>query len=249
MIAVELMPFVRTGAAILLLVAISTIALRLLRVRHPLRPAVAVLRGAIQLLVLALILSGIIADGRWVAVFLAVMFPSAVIMATRRVGRGARGSLLVGCSIAAGVLVACSVIFATGAIEFSSRYVLALGSMIIGGSMTVCSVVGRGFSTALTDRWDEVEGWLALGATPRQASIRLARTAAETALLPLTDQARTTGIVVLPGAFIGAIFGGLSPVEAGLFQITVLAGLIAAGSIVVLTLLIGMTATVSRPSD
>jgi putative ABC transport system permease protein len=76
----------RTLAAILLLIGISAAALRLLRLRHPLGPALAVARGAVQLTVLALILSGIIADGRWVAIFLTVMFLTAVIWEGGRLG-------------------------------------------------------------------------------------------------------------------------------------------------------------------
>ncbi len=51
------------------------------------------------------------------------------------------------------------------------------------------------------------------------------------ALIPSTDQTKTTGLVTLPGAFVGAIFGGISPLEAGRFQIIVLAAIMAAGSI------------------
>lgn len=43
-----------------------------------------------------------------------------------------------------------------------------------------------------------------------------------------TDQTKTTGLVTLPGAFVGAIFGGVSPLEAGRFQIVVLAAIMAA---------------------
>jgi len=51
------------------------------------------------------------------------------------------------------------------------------------------------------------------------------------ALIPSTDQTKTTGLVTLPGAFVGAIFGGVSPLEAGRFQIVVLAGIMAAGTV------------------
>jgi putative ABC transport system permease protein len=37
--------------------------------------------------------------------------------------------------------------------------------------------------------------------------------------------------VTLPGAFVGAIFGGVSPLEAGRFQVVVLASIMAAGAI------------------
>lgn len=51
------------------------------------------------------------------------------------------------------------------------------------------------------------------------------------ALIPSTDQSKTTGLVTLPGAFVGVIFGGISPLAAGLFQIVVLASIMAAGSV------------------
>ena len=45
------------------------------------------------------------------------------------------------------------------------------------------------------------------------------------ALLPAFDQSKSTGLVTLPGAFVGALFGGASPVEAAQFQLVVLAGI------------------------
>jgi putative ABC transport system permease protein len=50
------------------------------------------------------------------------------------------------------------------------------------------------------------------------------------ALVPTVDQTKTTGLVTLPGAFVGAVFGGLSPLDAGRFQIVVLAAITAAGA-------------------
>ena len=97
--------------------------------------------------------------------------------------------------------------------------------------MTTATLSGRRTHQGLLSRWDEVEGWLALGATPRRATIDIARRAIGEALVPSIDQTKTTGLVTLPGAFVGAIFGGVSPIEAGRFQIVVLAGLMAAGAI------------------
>lgn len=125
--------------------------------------------------------------------------------------------------------------FFTGAVEYSPRFVLAVGAMVTGNAMTVASVTGRSFAQLRADRWCEVEAWLALGATPRRATRDLRRRAIHDALLPGTDQIKTTGLVVLPGAFVGAIFGGLSPLEAGRFQLVVLAAIIAAGAITSVT--------------
>ena len=59
----------------------------------------------------------------------------------------------------------------------------------------------------------------------------MARHAIRSALIPTVDQTKTTGLVTLPGAFVGAIFGGVSPLEAGRFQLVVLAGIMAAGAV------------------
>ena len=103
--------------------------------------------------------------------------------------------------------------------------------------MTIATLAGRHFAEAVYERWDEVEAWLALGATRRQSTLDLARRSVYSALIPSTDQTRTTGLVTLPGAFVGAIFGGLSPLEAGRFQIVVLASIMAAGAITAVALI------------
>lgn len=148
-----------------------------------------------------------------------------------------------------GPLVVMAIVFVTGAIEFSPRYVLAIGGIVIGNTMTIAILTQRVFRTSVLDHWDEVEGWLALGATPRQSTLDLGRRAIHTALLPSIDQTRTTGIVVLPGAFVGAIFAGASPLEAGRFQVVVLACILAAGVLTSVTLTRLSGSVARRPLD
>ena len=47
----------------------------------------------------------------------------------------------------------------------------------------------------------------------------------------------TVGLVTLPGAFVGALFGGASPLQAARFQLVVLVGLLAAESVAAVVLL------------
>ena len=68
------------------------------------------------------------------------------------------------------------------------------------------------------------------------------------ALIPSVDQTKTTGLVTLPGAFVGAIFGGLSPLEAGRFQIVVLASIMAAGSVTAILLITLLAPVRVRPA-
>jgi putative ABC transport system permease protein len=159
------------------------------------------------------------------------MFAVATATATHRIGWswGRLGVVAMAMTVSVGCTL--GIVFATGAIELSPRYALAIGGIIIGGAMATASLAGRHLAQGTWERWDEIEGWLALGATPRQATTDIARAAIREALIPTTDQTKTTGLVTLPGAFVGAIFGGVSPIEAGQFQLVVLAGLLAAGAI------------------
>lgn len=232
---------VRALAAVVLLLGLAVLVLHLAGVSHRWATATAVLRGALQLAVISIVLTGVISHPGWVAVALAVMFTVAVLTSTRRVSWTRHHLAITAGSMGAGVLLALGVVFGTGALDFTPRYLLAFGGIIIGGAMTVTTLAGRRLAQAIRDRWDEIEGWLALGATPRQATREIARDAIRESLIPATDQTRTTGLVTLPGAFVGAIFGGVSPVEAGLFQIVVLAGIIAAGAVTA-TLVVTLTA-------
>nr|WP_274636373.1 ABC transporter permease [Microbacterium bovistercoris] len=220
-----------TLVGVAVLAAVTTGVLLLFRVPAAWTPLLAILRGAVQLAVISVILSGIITQPGWIAVALCVMFAIAASVATGRIGWSWRSMTMMTGSMGAGILLAAVIVFSTGALEFTPRYALAIGAIVIGNAMTIATLTGRMLTTAVIDHWDEVEGWLALGATPRQSTIGLARRAVRDALIPTIDQTKTTGLVVLPGAFVGAIFGGISPLEAGRFQLVVLAAIMTAGSL------------------
>ena len=236
-----------TLVGVLVLVAVATAVLLLARAPSPWAPALAVLRGTVQLALISLVLSGVIRDPLWIAAALVVMFGVATTTAARRLGTLRTRFLPVTLAMSAGIVGALGIVFLTGAIAFTPRYVLAVGGIVIGNAMTSATLSGRRFVESVDDRWDDVEGWLALGATPRQSTADLVRRAVHAAMVPSTDQTRTTGLVTLPGAFVGAIFGGVSPIEAGRFQIVVLAAIIAAGAIVATTLTHTLAPVRTRP--
>ena len=240
-------PWLTTLIAVAALAGIATAALVIMRVPSPWAGVWALTRAALQLTALSLVLTGIIQDPLWVALGLVVMLIAAIWTAARRAGTPLRGVGPLALSMLLGPLVVMTVAFASGAIELSPRYALAIGGIIIGNTMTVAILTQRIHRAAVHDHWDEVEGWLALGATPWESTRDLARGAIRTSLLPSIDQTRTTGIVVLPGAFVGAIFAGASPFEAGRFQLVVLAGILAAGALTATTLLRMTGAAATRP--
>jgi putative ABC transport system permease protein len=218
------------------------------RAPHPVAPLLAIVRGLAQLAVISVILTGVITSLLWVAVALAVMFSVATATATRRLGWSGRHLGVVAGGMSAGILLTLGIVFMTGAIAFTPRYALAIGGIVIGNSMSITTIGGRRLSESINDHWDEVEGWLALGATPRQSTVTLAKQAIYSALIPTTDQTKTTGLVTLPGAFVGAIFGGVSPLEAGRFQIVVLAAIMAAGAITASIVVSALAPVRQRPT-
>ena len=70
--------------------------------------------------------------------------------------------------------------------------------------MTATTLASQRMLDDVASGWATVEGWLALGAGPEQAVREPARVAAGAALLPVLDQTRNVGLVVLPGAYVGA---------------------------------------------
>ena len=238
----------RTLLGVATLTAVATAVLLLTRAPLAFAPASAILRGLVQLSVISVILGGVIRDPVWVGVALLVMFSVAVSVAHRRLGGGRANLRIVLLAMATGVAVAVLVVFGTGALTLSARYALAIGGIVVGNTMSIATIGGRRFLEATGDRWEEVEGWLALGATPRIATRGIARTAVHAALIPSTDQTKTTGLVTLPGAFVGAIFGGLSPLEAGRFQIVVLAAIMCAGALTAAVLISLMRDVETRPA-
>jgi putative ABC transport system permease protein len=222
---------VRLLLGVLLLLTLMAVVLRAARVPVGWAPHYAVARGALQLTVVGLLLHGVFTAPGWVALALGVMLAIAIWTAAGRLSGLPRPLPAVAVSVVAGVGVVLAVVFGVRMLEPSPRYLIAIGGIVIGGTMLGVSQAGRRLAQGLASERDEVEGLLALGATNRQAVARIGRRAVAEALVPVTDQTRTTGLVTLPGAFIGALLGGASPMQAARFQLVVLAGLLTAQAV------------------
>ncbi len=206
-------------------------------------PLRALVRATIQLGLVALLLRGFLDAPATVAVFVALMLTTASFTAAGRLRELHRGRRIAAIGVVAGSAGALLVVFALRLVATDAIYLIAVAGIVIGNAMTAATLSGRNFLRASQERHQEVEGWLALGGTPSQAHADLGRTAAREALLPGLDQTRSTGLVTLPGAFVGALFGGASPIEAAQFQLVVLAavGLAMTLTAVTVTRLAGRT--------
>jgi putative ABC transport system permease protein len=222
----------RTVLGLLLLAAVACLVPLVDGVRQARAVLWSAARGAVQLLAVGLLLGAVFRAPVAVLPVLAVMVAAATgTVAPRLAGLPARGRwrrpAAAAGAVSSGAVVTGTVVFATGALPLSVRNLVAVGGITVGGAMTASTLAGRRYLAELGARRAEVEGKLALGATMRQA----------TADLVALDQTRTTGLVTLPGAFVGALFGGASPLQAARFQLVVLVGLLAAESVAAVVLL------------
>lgn len=188
-------------------------------------PLWAIARAVVQLSLIALLLRGILAAPWTVVAFLALMLTTASWTAAGRLSGLRNGRRIAVVGVLAGATLALTVVFALQLVELEVRYLVAVAGIVIGNSMSAATLAGRNFLRAAQERRGEIEAWFALGASPQLAHEEIGREAVREALLPNLDQTKSTGLVTLPGAFVGALFGGSSPVEAAQFQLVVLAGI------------------------
>jgi putative ABC transport system permease protein len=182
-------------------------------------------RAVVQLAVIAVLLRGILDAPATVVAFVALMFTTASLTAMGRVRELWHGKRAAVLGVLTGGLVTLVVVFGLHLVDLQVRYVVAVGGIVIGNSMSAATLAGRNFLRAARTRASEIEGWLSLGATPVRAHADIGREAVRESLLPTLDQTKSTGLVTLPGAFVGALFGGASPAVAAQFQLVVLAGI------------------------
>ncbi|MEA5453609.1 ABC transporter permease [Sinomonas sp. JGH33] len=192
-------------------------------------PATASLRAVGQLAVVALLVSQLGKDPLLALAFTFAMFVIAVVTAGRRADR--TRWWWAAAPIAAGVAPPVLILLATGVLPLNGLALIALIGQQVGGAMTTTSLAARRVLAELDTRRGEVEAAVALGFEWRPARLLVARHTAREALIPALDQTRTVGTVTLPGAFVGMVLGGASPVDAAIVQLVVLVSLVAVSAI------------------
>lgn len=210
-------------------VAIAVSRVRRLRIEREL--IVAAIRALLQLGAVALVVAAVFDHLGLSVVFLLVMLGAASASAARRWGDLPRARACAFTAIGAGAGSVLLVVFASGTFDLQPRFVIPLAGIVIGGSMTATALAGRRLGEEVHDHLAIIEARLALGVSARQALAPHVSRAAVTALIPAIDQTKNVGIVTLPGAFVGMLLGGASPIEAAQVQLTVLFLLLGAEAI------------------
>ncbi len=183
-------------------------------------------RAVVQLAAVSLVVTAAVQTVWGGAAFLVLMFAVAVWTTTGRVDVRDRW-WWAALAILAGSIPVLAIVFGTGAAPLNGTTVVALGGIVTGNMMTAHTLYGRRVFAELAANQGPYEAGLALG-LPRHDAIDLVidRYLAE-GLVPTLDQTRTVGLVTLPGAFIGVLLGGGTPLQAGAAQVLVLVAILA----------------------
>uniref|UniRef100_A0A7N0ZX97 Uncharacterized protein n=1 Tax=Kalanchoe fedtschenkoi TaxID=63787 RepID=A0A7N0ZX97_KALFE len=191
------------------------------------------LRAFIQLSLIGFVLQFIFTQNSTVWIVLAYLFMVSVAgyTAGQRAKHVPKGKYVAGASILAGTCITMLLLVILNVFPFTPRYIIPVAGMMVGNAMTVTGVTMKRLRDDIKMQQNLVETALALGATPRQATIQQVKRSLVIALSPVLDNAKTVGLISLPGAMTGMIMGGASPLEAIQLQIVVMNMLIGASTV------------------
>ena len=221
----------RLAVVLVVLVAGAVVTSRVAGLGVERQQMVAAVRAVIQLAVVALVIAAVLASLAWSVAFVALMFGVAAFTAQRRLRVPPRQLPWVALPMIAGAAPVIAISLSSGVVPLNGVGLIPIAGIIIGNTMTAASIAGRRAFDELAHQVGIYEAGLALGMrSPDAARLVIGPTASE-ALIPGLDQTRTVGLVTLPGAFVGVLLGGGTPLEAGAAQVLVLVGLLAAQAV------------------
>ena len=233
-------PSWQLAIALVLLVVLGAVVARLARLKVSKPIVIAAVRAAVQLAAVSTIIVLAIQQLWSAALFVLAMFTIAVFTTTGRVGTRNVWwwSAL---AMASGAIPVLLIVFLTGTAPFNGLSLIPIGSIVVGNMMTAHTLAGRRFFPELRDKIGIYEGVLALGLPRRRAIWMVLEPVASEPLVPTLDSTRTVGLVTLPGAFIGVLLGGGTPLQAGASQLLVLVGILV-GQVITVTVMHRMIA-------
>ena len=193
---------------------------------------VACLRAVAQLSLVALILVAVVESVVLSLLFVLSMFTVASVTAGRRMTRTS-AAWWASVPVALGSVPIVAFLLASGVVPLRGSAIVPIAGILIGGAMTATVLSGRRALDSLVERHGEYEAGLAIGLVSRDAALEVCRPPAALGLVPALDQTRTVGLVALPGAFVGTLLGGATPVEAGAVQVLILVALLAVQSLAI----------------
>ena len=221
----------RLAVVLVGLVALAVLASYVGRLGTGRENVFAAVRAVVQLAVVSLVITAALADVLLSCAFVLLMFAVATVTSTGRIKVPRRQLPWVALAIGAGAVPVLGLVFASGVVPFNGPGIIPIAGIVVGNMMTAATLTGRRAYDELAGHFGTYEAGLALGLTSPEAAFEVIQPTAREALTPGLDQTRTVGLVTLPGAFIGVLLGGGTPLEAGAAQVLVLMGLMAGQAI------------------
>lgn len=185
-------------------------------------------RSILQLMVVGYILAIIFDLKNPIAVLfiLAIMLSIAALVAKSRISQKMTGLF----GIVWGALFASSFLtlsYTIGAIVqpdnwYQPQYLIPMAGMVFGHAINGASLAGERLVSNINNNRLEIETYLCLGATPKQAITVYRKEAIRIGIIPTLNQMMVVGMVSLPGMFTGQVLAGGDPIDAASYQILIL---------------------------
>jgi putative ABC transport system permease protein len=199
--------------------------------------AVAVARSFIQLTAIGFVINFIFDQDRLVFVValisFMVLFGAFTARGRARSVPGAFWPLFGALALAATTTLV--LVVALGIFEAKARFLVPVGGMVVGNSMTAAAVALNRLGDEVRSGANRIEATLALGATSTQAMLPVIRRSLRSAMIPLIDSTKTTGIVFFPGTMVGTLLAGADPTDAVRLQLILLWTLLGSVALAALT--------------
>ena len=178
-------------------------------------------------------ITAVLSQLAWSLVFAVFMFGVAVFTSSRRI-EAPRAWPWVAVAIGCGVVPVLTVIFLSGAVPWNGASLVPNVGIIIGGSMSAQSLTGRRCFAALREEHGSYEAALSIGlARPMAIGEVVERRLPGGLWVRRSTRRAPSGSGRAPGAFVGVLLGGGTPIQAGAVQVLVLVGLLAAETVTV----------------
>lgn len=190
--------------------------------------AYSAVRSLMQLIAIGYILDIIFALDNWLAVLgiLGVMITIASIVTRNRIDKKLQRllptvilSLLASSAFTLGYVI---LLIVQPEQWYEPQYIIPLAGMLFGNAMNGASLAGDRLLNGINQNRLEIETYLCLGATPKQAIEHYQKEAIRTGLIPILNNMTVVGLVSLPGMFTGQVLGGNNPRDAASYQILIL---------------------------
>lgn len=194
---------------------------------------VAVVRAAVQLLLVGYILKFVFHTDN--VVLILAMVALIIFVAAWNARSRAKAIPGVLWRILAGLIatevITVGLLLSLRVVPFEPRYVITISGMIVGNAMVASGLLLNRLQREVSSQRAEINAVLALGGSPKQAIFPHIKQAIRAGLIPTIDSTKTTGLVQLPGMMTGQIIAGADPVQAVRYQLMILFCILAGSAV------------------